>query len=112
MVGGDGLITRFVDRVISAPGANTNIISTSITPKRACAFRISVILATTSVFKVTITESSGTSSGSLNEGVALQAGKLYTFVHGAHPDFSYNYQVETNGVITYLQVDEISVGAL
>jgi hypothetical protein len=97
---------------VPAPGANSDILTTSLTPIYGAAFRITVCLATASVFNVTITRSGTTYTAGLNSSVALNAGDLYTFVFGVSTSNAYNFQVETNGVIRILQVDEVSSGVI
>lgn len=97
---------------ISAPGANTNILSTGITPQYGAAFRITVALTAASVFNVEAVSSGTTHVWGLNSSVALNAADLFTFTFGVNPDVVYNFQVETNGVIEFLQVDEISGGVI
>jgi len=108
----DGNNTRAKVFNQSAPGADTNILSSSLTPTMDGAFRLTICLATASVVNVTITQSSTTFICGLNSSAPLQAGDLYTFVFGVSAANSYNFQVETNGVIRILQVDEISGGVL
>lgn len=100
----------------SAPGANTNILSSSLTPgPNASAYRVTVCLATASVFNVRVTNGTTAFTMGLNASAALNAGDLYTFTFGVRKNstqtgttaLSYNFQVETDGVINYLLVDEI-----
>lgn len=102
---------------ISAPGANTNIFSTGITPVYPVgALRVTVCLATASVFNLRVinTPAGGSTAFTigLNASSALNAGDLYTFTFGCNNDLTYNFQVETDGIINVLQVEEIPVGAL
>lgn len=103
-------LPRFEQREIAAPGANTNIMSTSITPKMSCRLRIYITLATASVVNYTETTSGVSRTIGLNESDPLTAGDEHIFDHSASPDSSYNYQVETNGIITKLKVEEIYTG--
>lgn len=100
-------LPRFEQRAIAAPGADTNIMSSSITPKMSCRLRIYITLATASVVNYTETISSTTRTIGLNESVPLSAGDEHIFDHSASPDAAYNYQVETNGIITKLKVEEV-----
>ena len=98
---------------IAAPGANTNIFSTSLTPVYSCsAFRVTVALATASVFNVVSTDGTTSYTLGLNQSNALQASDLYTFTFGVHNSNTYNFQVETDGIIRVLQVDEIPGGVI
>ena len=101
----------------AAPGANTNILTASITPSQtASAYRVTVALATASVFNVFCDSGTDYTFG-LNGSTALNAGDLYTFVFGVTHNtdgslgtgtaVAYNFRVETDGVIQLLLVDEI-----
>ena len=108
----DGLSIRSDNFTIAAPGANADILTTAVTPTYGCALRVTVVLATASVFNVTVTRSGTTYTCGLNESVALTAGDMYTFTFGASTSNAYNFRVETNGVINVLQVDEVSSGVI
>lgn len=100
---------------LAAPGANTNIFTTSITPKQQPSlYRITVILAVTSVFNMTVTDGTTPFTFALNNGTALTALQPYVITYGTRQlnsagtkTFSYNFQVATNGVIDVLNVDEL-----
>lgn len=103
----------------SAPGANAGILGTAIRPgENASAFRVSVALTTSSVFNVTCYDGSTTHKWGLNESGALNAADLYTFTFGVRntkdgtTSLVYNFEVETDGVIEYLVVEEIIGAAL
>lgn len=108
----DGLAVKSDNFNVSAPGAATNILSTSLTPTMGGAFRITVSVATGSVFNVTITKSGTTKTLALNGGTALTAAALYTFCFGVSTANTYNFQVATNSIINVLQVDEVSSGVI
>lgn len=93
----------------AAPGANTNIFSTSLIPATRAAFRVTVSLATASVFNCIVSTATGSSpkTCSLNGATALSVTTMYTFTFGVDPTCSYNFQVATDGVINYLCVEEI-----
>lgn len=92
--------------VIAAPGANTNMLATSVVPAHVGKMRVTIRLATASVLNVIIVLSDTTSvTCGLNGSAALAAGDLYSFEFGCHGGNSYNFQVETDGVISVLQVD-------
>ena len=97
---------RVDSQAIAAPGAATNIF-TAITPKMAGRLRITVQLATASVFNVIETRSGTSKTQSLNEGVPLAAGCLYVFDLGMSPSSTYSCQVATNVALDSLKVDEI-----
>lgn len=109
----------------SAPGPNKNIVATAngaeatvanrLRPKfGVSALRITVALATASVFNVVVRRASGEQDRvlHLNGGTALDAEEVYTFTMGCSKANYYDFQVETNGVIRLLQVDEIPGGVL
>jgi hypothetical protein len=115
----DGLLPRYIAVDQAAPGANTAIISGGLIPKMGGAFRISVVLATASVFNVTVTPAAGTQrTHGLNQSTALNAGDLYTFCFGVatvdqnSAALTYNFEVETNSIIRYLLVEEVSGGVI
>ena len=100
----------------SAPGANTNIITPVKVSDSASTIRVTVCLATASVFNVVVTNGSTPFTMGLNASSALQAGDLYTFTFGARryssqtgtTELTYSFQVETDGVINYLLVEEVT----
>ena len=100
-------LPRFEQRAIAAPGANTNIMSSSITPKMSCRLRVYITLAVAAVLNYTETIGGTTRTFGINESVPLGAGDEYIFDHSASPDAAYNYQVETDGIITRLKVEEV-----
>ena len=109
---------------LAAPGAATNMLSattnadgtTGLTPSAlANAYRITVSLATTSVFNVYVTDGTTAYTQSLNDGTALTAGRLYTFTFGVSrtkqdgtTTLTYQFRVATDGIIQTLLVDEVS----
>ena len=98
---------------ISAPGANTNIFSTSITPVyNASAFRVTISLTTASVVNLRVTDGTTAYDLGLNQSVALNAGDLYVFNFGVSNSLTYNFRVETDGVIRMLFVDEVPQGVI
>lgn len=97
---------------VPSPGNDTDILTTALTPTYGAAFRITVCLATASVFNVTMTRSGTTFTCGLNSSVALNSGDLYTFVFGVSTSSTYNFRVETTGIIRILQVDEVSSGVI
>lgn len=116
MNGGSITLYKVIDQ--AAPGANTDIVSAGITVPEGGALRISVSLATASVFNLMVTAAGGTQRAiGLNQSVALNAGDGYTFPWSAikvdqnGAAVTYNFQVETNGIIRYLVV-ELVTGAV
>lgn len=98
---------RFND---AAPGANTDILAADITPSYGATLAIGVRLATASVFNLIETRDGVDVVIGMNLSVALQAGDGYTFLWPCSPESSYNFQVETNGVISILRVHEMPAG--
>ncbi len=102
----------------AAPGINTNILSTGVqVSPSASAIRVTVVLATSSVFNFTVTDGTTAYTVGLNASAALNAGDAYTFVFGARRyksqpngsvELTYNFQVETDGVINLLFVEEVA----
>ena len=104
---------------LAAPGANTSF--ASFTPSRPGSIaRIHVVLATVSVLNYVVTDGTTSYTVGLNNSVALAAGDGYMFDFACPKQSSggangsatltYSFQVETNGVIQRLVVDEISTG--
>ena len=99
----------------SAPGANVDII-TAFTPGPKCsALRVTVSLATSSVFDVRVTDGSTAYTIHLNGGTALTASCYYTFTFGVRATststgstaLTYSFRVATDGVIQTLFVEEV-----
>lgn len=106
----------------SAPGADTAILSSGIQfgPNASMA-RVTVALTTGSVFNVTCTDGTTPHKWGLNESDALNAGDLYVFTFGVRSttdnegggdSLTYNFEVETSGVIELLLVEEVQGGAI
>lgn len=111
---------------VAAPGANTNIIPTSHQiasvagirfSRRSSRCRVFVSLTTGSVFNYTVTNGTTAYTIGLNASAALNAGDSYEweFSVGATDDgtetgnaLTYNFQVETDGVIRQLIVTEVT----
>ena len=108
------LVTQYA---LAAPGANTNMLATSFkVSESASAIRITVCLTTGSVFNKYVTDGSTAYVCGLNGSTALNAGDEYTFTTGVRryssqsntTELSYNFQVETDGVVRFLFVDEVT----
>ena len=93
---------------IAAPGANTNII-TGIAPKLGAGiFRIGLALATASVFNYTVTDGTTGFTVGLYASAALTAGDQYLLdIPHLGPSYTYNFQVETDGIVRVLTVHEL-----
>lgn len=121
----DGLASRAFLFDASAPGATTDIITTSRTnlvtgnafpnsylqPSVDCSYAVSVVLETTSVFYMTETYGGVTNTYTFNSGASLTANYLYAFTVPVMAAATYNFQVATNGIIGRLVVDELQNGA-
>ena len=79
--------------------SNADVLTSSITPSRVGNFRLTVAIPsgqTNSIVNVQTNPGSGLAYGhDLNDGTALTAGRLYTFVWGANPGWTYNLQFES-----------------
>ena len=93
---------------VSAPGADTNILTTSLTPTYGGWFQIFVVLGTSSIFNMTETRGATTFTIGLNNSVALDSGDGCSFTVPVLTTSSYNFQVETNGIIRILKVLEVN----
>ncbi len=105
-------IRRYAGFNVSAPGANTAIFTAMTSGDNASACRVTVALTTSSVLNAGFSDGSDTHKVGLNESGALNAADLYTFTF-AWPstdgtnDLTLTLEVETDGVIELLVVDEI-----
>lgn len=129
--GPESLTLKFLGYNIAAPGATTNIITksptgatiTGLTPRNAtAALRVTVCLATTSIFDCNVTDGTTAFTWHLNGGTSLTGGCIYSFEIPASglaatqtqttspKALVWNFQVETNGVIQELEVDEVDTG--
>jgi hypothetical protein len=104
-----------------AVSSNANIFTATTTTLRptveypSVAYRVTVCLSgTNSVLHLEVDPvSTGTTrTFSLNSGVALTAGQVYTFTLGATRSCTYNLQCATGTTIGYLLLEEIRDGAL
>jgi hypothetical protein len=93
---------------VAAPGANTDILATSLTPSMGGYFQVFVVVGTGSVFNMTDTQGATTFTVGLNKSTALVAGDGYTFSFPVSTDSAYNFRVETDGIIRRLIVLEVS----
>lgn len=99
-----------------APGANTDIFTAKSVGPRCVALRITVSLATGSVFDLRVTDGSTAYTQHLNAGAALTASCLYTFTVGARrystqtgtTELTYSCRVATDGVIQTLFIEEVT----
>jgi|6_EtaG_2_1085325.scaffolds.fasta_scaffold04341_6 hypothetical protein len=109
--------TRFVyaGYSLSAPGASTDIFTKKAPGAAARAWRITIALTVSSVLNMTATDGSTAHAWGLNASLPLEAADLYVFevpVKGTMDDSSnasvtYSLQVETDGVIEVLLIEEI-----
>lgn len=102
----------------SAPGANTDIFGTEITPNYVhSVLRIAVSLAGASVFNLIVTQGATLKTIHLNAGAALVASAGYVFTWPIRKaegstTLTYNFQVETNVAIDWLSVEEVPGGLI
>jgi hypothetical protein len=97
----------------AAPGANTGIInaanSAPLTPPAGTTgLDVAVALGTSSVFNVTEKVGADTNKYGLQESATLTAGDLYAWrVEPVRPDALYDFEVETDGIISSLVVHAV-----
>lgn len=106
---------------ISAPGANTGIITNGVKfTESAGVCRVAVALTTSSVFNVTCYDGTTTHKWGMQQSAPLNAGDMYVFYFpvaaydtglNTGNALTYNFEVETDGVIEHLIVDEV-IGAV
>ena len=103
-----GAIRRATKFNLAAPGANTAILTSNLTPAEgATLIRVGVALAAGSVFNITATDGATAHKWGLNASAALQAADYYSFEVVADRTLAYNFEVETDGIIELLIVDDI-----
>ena len=105
----DNIINHAAVHEGSAPGANTDILSSDITPNYGVScLRITTQVTTASVMNVMVKKTGNTTQTcALNNNIALNA-----FTFGCVSGQDYNFQVETDGQIDILQVDEVLGGVI
>lgn len=112
-----GCSDKYAGFNLSAPGANTGITGGIKFGATAAACRVTVALATSSVFNVTCADGTTTHKWGLNASAALNAANLYTFtfsVRNTHNGqdtgtaLTYDFEVETDGVVEQLLVEEVT----
>ena len=95
---------------LAAPGSNTNIF-TAIGPKAGSYnWRVCVALTTSSVFNISATNGTTGHIFGLNASAALNAADIYCFEHAVDQANTYSYQIETDGIVEMLTVDELVSG--
>lgn len=120
-----GLLPIFAGFNIPAPGANTAIITTgvtnilttrttltAITPTVSASLYIAVVLATASIFNITHTYSGTKNTYGMEQSQALSAGDAFFWTWPVFPGSTYNFEVETNGIISMLFVGELQAGVM
>lgn len=91
----------------AAPGANKDVFATSITPPHVGYSKliIRIQLVTASVVNLMQRNAAADELKSpINGGVAIPAGKPVVLEDLVHSDFTYNFQIETDGVISSLNL--------
>lgn len=100
----------------SAPGADTDILASSILPDATCvAFRVTVALGAASKLDVRVTDGTNPFSLTLNDDTALKASCLYTFVFAVRrtsaadgaTNLTYNFRVKTDVAVNLLFVEAV-----
>lgn len=109
----------------AAPGANTDIIATTITnivtgaltttnyysPNVDCCIIVSVALSTASVFNMTESDGTNSFTNGINSSVSLGLGDLYSWsLIPVKAGYQYNFQVETNSIIRRLFIVQLEGG--
>lgn len=114
-----GLLLRACAFNVSAPGQNTDILSSDLSVKEACTVNVTVALSTGSVFNVVISDGTNSHTIGLGSG-ALDADEIHNLSFqiapaesnsGSDNDLSFNFQVATDSVIELLVVSEAQLGA-
>ncbi len=95
----------------AAPGANTNILPANIKPSQgASTFRIAATFENATVFNLFVTDGTTPFVLGLNSSVALGSQDAFAFEIPVDEDLEYNFQIETNGGIRQLLVNEVKGG--
>lgn len=101
---------------LAAPGANTNIFPTNLTlhsaSKNVAVLRIQFNLAVAGKLDIVETDGTTTIVSPLLAGATLNAGQPYALSYEARAatpagkQLSYNFQLETNGIVNHGRVTE------
>jgi hypothetical protein len=92
----------------SAPGANTDIFSSDITPKKnVTRARIEIATAGGGPVNVTATDGTTTHTWSLGGGVSTSAEALTSYEISVSQSLAYNVQIEWNSVVETLIWDDL-----
>jgi len=106
---------------VAAPGANTGVTGGITFGPKASACRVTVALTTSSVLNLTCTDGSTTHKWGLKESGALNAADIYTFTFAVRKTadglkggtgLTYDLEVETDGVIEVLMIEEVQGAAI
>ena len=110
----DNIISHAAIHEGSAPGANTDILGSDITPNYGVScFRITVQVTAASILNVMVKKTGNTTQTcALNNNIPILAGTINTFTFGCVAGQDYNFLVETDGQIDILQVDEVLGGVI
>lgn len=93
------------------PGANTDILSSDITPSfNPSLLRIMVALDAAAKFSAVVTVSETEYSVAFNSGADLEAGCLYMFDLLVHSGDTVNFQIDSAETVSLLRVQEIVAG--
>jgi len=97
----------------TAETAGADVLAADFAPTRISALRVTVAISgTNAVLNVQMDDGATQIAPDLNDGTALTVGRLYTFSFGAHTDYTYNFQFESNTTCDLLLVEEIQDGEL
>lgn len=115
--------TRAFRYNVAAPGANTNILATNVAPRGWGAKRsqaqhsgasklvLTLCLEDASVVDLFTTDGTTTFRSKINEGTPFPADAPLSLKIPVHPSISYNFSLQTNVAIRWIQVDEEAQGA-
>lgn len=107
-----GRITRSRFNVAST-GVDTNIFTTSVTPKQACAMAIDITLQAGAVLSVAETEGATTVLHQLNSGAALTADHAFSLMGpGMVPGRAYNLRSNTDVGVRSVSLSQVRGGVL
>lgn len=95
----------------ATPGVS-DIFAANLRPSfKASTFRLTIILGGNSVVRVVVA-GENVALGDLNNGVALQANRIYTFSQGVSSDLAYNFRLAVGVAVHLFQVDETAEGVI
>ena len=94
----------------TTPGANTDFFTTDLTIP-AMAHRITMTIAVSLASRLYGFCTNGSDVAiDLNGGSQLGAAQMYYITWGVRPDQTWNFQIDTAGVVRYLTIDALDTG--